>query len=236
MKITVIIPMYNESAIIEKTALSLSEYMNKTFESYEIIFSDDGSTDNSVQIVKDLGLPCVRVIEGVTNTGKGSAVRNAMLLADGDIRMFTDADLAYGTEVIGRAYDELKKNDQADVLIGSRNLDPEGYEGYTVGRRLISKLYIKILCVVGGLKLTDSQCGFKVFTADAANDIFSNCKVDGFAFDFEAILYATEQKKSIIEMPVKIINHRNSSVRPLGDAIHMLKDLKNIKKNIKSGR
>ena len=234
MKITVIIPMYNESTIIEKTALALSKYMNKTFESYEIIFFDDGSTDNSVQIVKALSLPCVRVIEGVTNKGKGSAVRNAMLLADGDLRVFTDADLAYGTEVIGRAYDEMQKNDQADVLIGSRNLDPEGYQGYTVSRRIMSKLYIKVLCIIGGLKLSDSQCGFKAFTADAANDIFSKCKVDGFAFDFEIILLANEQKRAIIEMPVKIINHRNSTVHPLGDAIHMLKDLRKIKKSIKS--
>lgn len=232
MKLTVVIPMYNESKIIEDSVKKLSAYMQANFESYEIIFSDDGSSDNSAQLVKNLNLPFTRVIGYGENKGKGCAVRHAMLEAEGEIRIFTDADLAYGTEAIGQAYKFMLENSNTDILIGSRNLSKDGYEGYTLKRKLMSKLYIKILCLVGGFKLSDSQCGFKAFRAKAAEDIFSQCHVDGFAFDFEAILHAEQLNCIISEIPVKIINHRDSSVRPLSDAIGMLKDLKRLKKEI----
>ncbi len=234
MKISVIIPMYNENKIIANTARVLSDYMSDNFEEYEIIFFDDGSRDSSRQTVAELDLPKVMSLGYETNRGKGCAVRHAMLSATGDIRIFTDADLAYGTEVIKRAVDVLSKQPKSDILIGSRNLDKDGYEGYTFIRRLMSKIYIRVLCMVGGFKLSDSQCGFKAFRSDAATDVFSECTVDGFAFDFEVILRALNKQKTIGEMPVKIINHRESTVRPLSDALKMLKDIRRIKRNIKT--
>ena len=236
MKISLIIPMYNESKIIETTAKTLSEYMGKNFDDYEILFSDDGSKDGSASLVEAMGLPNVRVVGYKDNKGKGSAVRHAMLAADGDIRIFTDADLAYGTDVIARAAELMCQSKDADVLIGSRNLGKDGYEGYTLTRKLMSKIYIKVLCFAGGFKLSDSQCGFKAFRADTAEQIFSRCKIDGFAFDFEAIMWATKLGKRIAEMPVKIINHRDSTVRPRSDAVAMLKDVRRIRKSVKENK
>ena len=231
MKISVIIPMYNESAIIADTARALSDYMQKSFDSYEIIFFDDGSADGSRGIVSALELPCVRALGYEQNRGKGSAVRHAMLSASGEVCIFTDADLAYGTDVIKQAC-ELLRTSGADMLIGSRNLGKDGYEGYTFLRRIASKTYRALLCFVGGFRLSDSQCGLKAFTADTAQQIFSECEVDGFAFDFEVILRATKRGKRIVEMPVKVLNHRDSSVHLLRDARRMLADLRRIKKNI----
>ena len=236
MKISLIIPMYNESKIIEATARSLSEYMGENFDDYEILFSNDGSKDSSARLVESLELPNVKVVGYKDNRGKGSAVRHAMLAADGDLRIFTDADLAYGMDVIARAVKLMQGNGDADVLIGSRNLGTDGYEGYTFTRKLMSKIYIKVLCHAGGFKLSDSQCGFKAFRADTAEQIFSRCKIDGFAFDFEAIMWATKLEKRIAEMPVKIINHRDSTVRPISDAIAMLKDVRRIRKSIKANK
>ncbi len=233
MKISLIIPMYNESKIIENTAMLLSDYMKASFDDYEIIFFDDGSQDNSRQLVKDLCLPRVRVLGYECNHGKGCAVRHAMLEADGDIRIFTDADLAYGTDVINAAANMLSKRTESDVLIGSRNIGKNGYQGYTFTRRIMSKAYIKILCIAGGFKLSDSQCGFKAFRGEAAEQIFSECTVDGFAFDFEVILRATDKGLGICELPVRVINHRESSVRPISDAFKMLGDIKRIKRDIK---
>ena len=104
MKISVCIPMYNESRIIENTARTLFKYMRDRFgeNEFEIIFSDDGSLDKGADIVRSLALPGVRVIGYDNNKGKGCAVRAAMLEAKGDIVMFTDADLAYGEQVIER--------------------------------------------------------------------------------------------------------------------------------------
>lgn len=232
--ITLVIPMYNESGIIEATAATLDKYMREHFESYEILFSDDGSLDGCGELVRKMALPSVRVTGYEQNRGKGSAVRHAVLEAEGEIIMFTDADLAYGTDVIKRAYDEMTANKDASFLIGSRNLLRDGYEGYTVIRKLMSKIYIRVLCLAGGFKLSDSQCGCKAFRRDAGREIFSRCKVDGFAFDFECILWAQKLGYKIVEMPVKIINHRASTVRPVKDAMKMLGDLCRIRKRIKN--
>ena len=230
--ITLIIPMYNESSIIADTAKTVSDYMQNNFTSYEIIFSDDGSRDDSANIVRNLCLPSVKVIGYEKNRGKGCAIRTAMLEARGDIVMFTDADLAYGTDVIKRVYEALSQSD-ANMLIGSRNLSKDGYEGYTFIRKVMSKIYIKVLCMVGGFKLSDSQCGCKAYKQEAAKRIFERCKVDGFAFDFESILWAQKFDYKIIELPVKIVNHRESTVNVIKDTFKMLGDLRKMKKRIK---
>ena len=236
MKISLVIPMYNESKIIEETARELSEYMSKNFDSYEILFSNDGSKDDCAQKCAALGLPNVRVVGYEVNRGKGCAVREGIMQADGDIIMFTDADLAYGTDVIKRYYDKFAELPDTDMLIGSRNISADGYEGYTFLRRVMSKIYIKVLCIVGGFRLTDSQCGCKAFRKETAKEIFSKCEVNGFAFDFEVILFATKLGKKITEMPVKIINHRESSINPIKDSVKMLRDLIKIKKRIKKAQ
>ena len=227
--------MYNEASIIEDTARTLSGYMQNTFAEgdYEVIFSDDGSTDSSAELVRALGLPGIRVVGYEKNRGKGSAVRNAVLSSLGDVVMFTDADLAYGTDVVKTMAEALEKDVEASLAIGSRNLTGDGYEGYTFIRKLASKAYIKVLSVVGGFKLTDSQCGCKAYRGDAAREIFAKCKVDGFAFDFETILRAQKASLKIIEVPVKIVNHRDSKINVLRDTFKMLKDLIKIKNDIK---
>lgn len=230
--------MYNESAVIENTARTLDEYMKKTFPEgeYEIIFSDDGSADGCGDIVRGLELPGVKVISYSPNRGKGFAVRTAFLEAKGDVIMFTDADLAYGTEVIGRVYDMMSANRSADVLIGSRNLTKDGYEAYTPIRKIASKMYIKLLCATGGFKLSDSQCGCKAFRYEAVQKIFPRCEVDRFAFDFEAILWANKFGMKIIEMPVKIINYGDTKVKIIRDTVRMLNDLRKMKKRIQKAK
>ena len=232
-EITLIIPMYNENAIIADTARTLHEYMSSHFESYEILFSDDGSKDGCGETVRTLGLDSVRVVGYPDNHGKGCAVRTAMLEAKGEVVMFTDADLAYGTEVIRRAYDMLMSSPEASMLIGSRNLSKDGYEGYTAIRKIMSKAYIKVLCIVGGFKLSDSQCGCKAFRAEATERIFSRCEVNSFAFDFEAILWSQRYGCKIVELPVKVINHRESKVHVFSDTFKMLGDLRKMKKRIR---
>ncbi|MBO5938965.1 MAG: glycosyltransferase [Clostridia bacterium] len=233
MQISVIIPMYNESRVIEATAKTLSAYMSDRFSSYEILFSDDGSTDGSGEIVRSLNLPCVRVVGDPQNHGKGFAVRNAMLAAEGELVMFTDADLAYGTEVIGRIYDfytEQSKN--VHLILGSRNLHKDGYEGYRPTRKLMSKIYLRALGLVGGFRLSDSQCGCKAFRRDAARDIFCRCEVNGYAFDFEAILWAELLGWKISEFPVKVLSHDDSKVHIFRDSFRMFRDLIKIRKRI----
>ena len=233
MRISLCVPMYNESSIIAKTARELHDYMSKNFfDDYEIIFSDDGSRDGSSDIVKNLNLPNVKVVGYEKNQGKGCAVRHGILASRGDIVIFTDADLAYGLDVIKEAV-EIMDEGEHSVVVASRAKHSEGYEGYTFIRKLASKTYIKVLNLFGGIKISDAQCGFKAFDGEKGRKIFSLCQTNNFAFDLEVILVAQKMKLKIYELPAKIINHRESKVNVIKDAFKMMKEISKIKKNIK---
>lgn len=236
MRVSVCIPMYNEKKVIADTALRLSAYMEEHFEDYEILFCNDGSTDGCDEIVRALKLPHVRVIGEAQNHGKGYAVRRAMLEATGEVRLFTDADLAYGTDVIKRFAEVFEANPVVMTVIGSRNLQKDGYEGYTRLRRVASKVYIRVLCLAGGFRLSDSQCGCKAFRAQAAEKIFSRCEVNGFAFDFEAILWAVKYGFLVEEIPVRVLTHGASKVRVVRDTFRMLRDLRKMRKRIRKAK
>ncbi len=232
MKISLCVPMYNESSIIEQTARTLYGYMSENFgDDFEIIFADDGSRDGSADIVKNLDLPNVLVVGYEKNQGKGCAVRHGVLASSGDIVIFTDADLAYGVEVIREAIEIMDRGEHS-VLVASRAKHKEGYEGYTIIRKIASKTYIKVLNLFGGIKISDAQCGFKAFVGEKGRRIFSLCKTNNFAFDLEVILIAQKMKLMIYELPAKIINHRESKVNLIKDAFKMMKEIAKIKKNI----
>lgn len=233
MRISIVVPMYNESAIIADTARALYKYMSENYGTdFEIIFANDGSRDNCAQIVEELNLPCVRVVGYDKNQGKGCAVRHGVLASSGEIVLFTDADLAYGLDVIKDGADVLE-NGKHDLLVASRAKHPEGYEGYTPIRKLASKTYLKVLNLFGGIKVSDAQCGFKGFNGDVGRRIFSYCETNNFAFDLEFILIAQKMELKIYELPAKIINHRESKVNLVKDATRMVKEIFKIKKRIK---
>ncbi|MBQ8496356.1 MAG: glycosyltransferase [Clostridia bacterium] len=234
MKVSLVIPMYNESSIIEEAVRTFSEYMKKTFKDFELIFVDDGSTDGCGDVVEAAHTEDarIRLCRYTPNRGKGYAVRTGVLAAEGDLILFTDCDNAYGEEAVGNLARTLVKTG-ADIVVGSRNLSKDGYEGYTFIRKLASKTYIKVISVAAGFKLSDSQCGIKGFRRDIAKKIFSNCEVDRFAFDLEVIMIATKLDAKIAEMPVKIINHRESTVHIVRDSVKMLRDVRRMKKRIK---
>jgi dolichyl-phosphate beta-glucosyltransferase len=158
-----------------------------------------------------------------------------MLAETGDVIVFTDCDNAYGTAVIEEIYKRFLLSD-ADIIVGSRNIGKDGYAGYTFIRRVASKTYIRLINAIAGFgkyRLSDSQCGFKGFRRDAAKKIFSLCEVDRFAFDLEAIMIGGKLGCKFAEMPVKIINHRDSKVNVLKDAVRMIGDVRKMKKRIK---
>lgn len=233
MKISVIIPMYNEELIVEDTVRTLDKALLRDFGAgeYEMIFVSDGSKDACAEKAEALKgeCPALRVISYTPNHGKGYAVRTGMMAAEGDFVLFTDCDLAYGTDVIAKFYESFEKGDR-DMYIGSRTLDKSGYEGYTFTRKLMSKIYIKYLNFVAGFRHSDSQCGIKGFSQKAAKAIFAECECDRFAFDLEALLYAGDLGFTVGEIAVKIINHRESTVRPIHDAIEMTREVSRIKK------
>ena len=236
MKISVCIPMYNEGDICVSCAEKLHGEMAGLSEKYgwdyEIIFCDDGSSDGCREKIERLATEKISVVGYGENRGKGSAVREAVKNTTGDIVVYTDCDLAYGTAVIEKAACELMRTG-ADMLLGSRNMGNDGYEGYSKRRKIASKIYIKVIAVFAGFRLTDSQCGFKAFKGESARKIFSLCTINGFSFDLEVIKIAQKLKMRLVEMPVKIVNHRESKVNIISDALRMLRDIRVIKKRVK---
>lgn len=242
MKLSVIIPMFNESAIVTDTAKTLSDYLENwasgSGNSYEILFSNDGSADDCGDKVRafavgtSLSHGAVSVVEADRNYGKGHAITIAMAEASGDFVIYTDCDLAYGVDVLGEA-SAMWEETGCDVIIGSRNLHEDGYEGYTFMRKFASKAYIKVLCLVAGFRLSDSQCGFKGFRRSVGQAVFAENKTWGWAFDIEILLRAMEKGAVIREMAVKIINHQESKIHLVKDSIRMMRDILKIRRRLK---
>ena len=237
-KLSVCIPMYNEEKIVADTASELTAFLDsKLGDDYEIIFSNDGSRDKCADIVGKISNQKIRLVGYPDNRGTGSAVREAVLKAEGDIVLYTDCDLAYGCDAIISMYDNIIGSD-ADIVIGSRNISDDGYEGYTPLRKFMSRTYIKVISIFAGFKYSDSQCGIKCFRKDSAKKIFSECQINGFAFDLEVLILANIFGLKVNEAPVKIINHRESEskVNPIKDTLRMLRDVAKIKRIHKNKR
>ena len=251
-RVSIIIPMYNESAIIEKTLSSLVSYLDGRFaQEYELLFVDDGSQDGTASVAAALVAEMAKmkaasaaaegrliVIGYRDNRGKGAAVREGMLRARGDVRIFTDCDLAYGTDLLGSFYDALaasaaKAPSAAAVAIGSRDIHEDGYRGYTPFRRFVSRTYRAILRAFFALPVSDSQCGIKGFTAPAAERIFSVAETNRYAFDFEIITLASRADIPIRELPVCVVNNRKGRIKLLRDSFRMLRDVLQTKRRMK---
>lgn len=242
MYLSIIIPMYNEAAGAAACVRTLAGAMETADlpGNYEILFSDDGSSDGCGDIVRETARELsltrgeIRVVRSEQNRGKGHAVRLGMQASAGDICVFTDCDLAYGTDVILRMAERMNAESGTDVLIGSRVLAEDGYAGYTFLRKLASKMYVRLLAFSAGFRYTDSQCGIKMFRGEAARKIFALCETDGWAFDFEVLLLAGKHGYSIAEHPVTVLNHRESKIRLIRDSLKMASDVRKIRKRLRT--
>ena len=230
MELSLVIPAYNEGAIIKDTVEAALTALSGKFDGFELIVVDDGSTDGTKEILSQLS-GSVTLISCAGNRGKGFAVKTGMLAARGDIVFFTDADLAYGLDIIETGA-KLLGETGADIVAGSRKLEKNGYAGYPAPRLIASKCFSLILRAVTGMKY-DTQCGVKGFKKRAADEIFNSCETDGFSFDFEAMAFAQRHGYRIVEMPVKILNHRDSRVSLARDGLRMLVEVAGIRRKMR---
>ena len=228
MEISILIPAYRESAILPDTVARVMQQL--AGEDFELIVCDDGSGDDTVSVVEGLGYPNVRCVTGA-HLGKGGSLARGVMAAKGELIFYTDADLAYGTAVIPQFLDALRGG--ADLAIGSRHLHERGYAGYPMHRRIFSKGYRAALRLIGGIRVSDAQCGCKAYTAAAAKQIYRDISEQGFAFEFETLLRAEKAGLSVTELPVCILENGVSHVRPLRDGFSMLKAAARIKRKYK---
>lgn len=222
---SVIIPAWNEELRIVPTLGEIATYFRHRRVRFEIILVDDGSTDRTVPVVEAVRdqLPELRVIEHPMNRGKGAAVRTGMLAAKGALRLFLDADGSTPIREVERLEAQLPLG--AQVVIGSRAMpDPDVTLMARWHRRLLGRLFNAAvnLIVVPGIR--DTQCGFKLFTAAAADALFPTLRMDGFSFDLELLFLARSRGLPIKEVAVDWQHRSGSKVCLLTDGPRMLLD------------
>ncbi len=234
MEVSLVIPAYNESAIVLDTIRAASAKLAELTEDYEVLIVDDGSTDGMAALVRGCGDPRVRLEGYAPNHGKGRAVRTGMLAARGEVVLCTDADLAYGVDVFAVILDRFRAGD-AGLVIGSRRLGGEGYKNYPPLRILMSKCFGLLSHMISGLPY-DTQCGIKGYRREAAERIFSRCTTDGFSFDFEVLMRADRLGLKVEQIPVSVVNFRESKVNVVKDSARMFRDVFRIRKQVRSGK
>ncbi len=234
MYLSVIVPAYNEEKRLPGTLKKINKYLSGQSYDSEIIVVSDGSKDRTVEVVNNLKsqIRNLKLINKKGNYGKGYAVRLGMLEAEGDYRIFTDADNSTSIDQIEKMWPEFKKG--YDIVIGSRDvkgaiLDPP----QPFLRKVILgngfRLLTQIIC--GTWEILDSQCGFKCFTKKAVENIFPECKINRFAFDPEMLVIAKKLDYKIKEVPVYWRNDLETKVK-FKSMIKMLFDLLKIRWNL----
>lgn len=237
--LSVIIPAYSEAGRIEETLKAVSYHLERQSYSYEIVVVLDGPKDNTAEIVKNLipKIPHLRMIDRKENKGKGYTVREGMLAAKGEIRLFTDADNSTDISYFEKMRPLFKQGyavvistrDPKDAASASQAV-PQPWHKRLMGN--LGNLYIQILAVPG---IWDTQNGFKAFTAEAAEKIFSIAKIDRWAFDVEALALARKFGYKIGIIPIHWINDPRSHVK-LSGYLKVLLDVMKIRWNLILGK
>ncbi len=233
IRLSVIIPAYNEERRIFKTLVEIDKYLSKQSYNYEIIVVSDGSKDRTGEMVKELmpKIKNLRLINNKENHGKGFVVRQGILEAKGDYRLFTDADNSTTIDQVEKMWPYLEQG--FDIIVGSREIEgavldpPQPWLRRKTGAAF--RLFTNIF--TGLWKIRDTQCGFKGFTRKAAEDILPRCKIDRFSFDAEMLVLAKKLGYKTKEVPITWKNDPESKVK-FKNMVKMGFDLVKIRLNL----
>ena len=226
--LSIVIPAYNEAPRIGCTLEQVLGFLSSRSYTWEVLVADDGSTDGTGRLVADLAAlhPNLRLIS-LCHRGKGWAVKNAMLAAQGQYRFLCDADLSVPIEQLERFVPP--QVDEVDIAIGSREMAGARRIGEPFRRHIMGRVYNTLVrwFVVPGL--ADTQCGFKCFRGEVVPQLFQHQTMDGFAFDVEVLYLANKAGMAMREIPVDWYFRERSKVRTFRDSWSMTLDLLRIR-------
>lgn len=216
--LSIVIPAYNEEARLPATLEAVLVYLRqRNFPFAEIVVVDDGSSDRTAELVEHerRNHACIRLLRNPGNRGKGFSVRHGMLEAKGEWILYTDADLSAPIGELDKLLDAATRAG-AQIAIGSRALDRSlvGVHQHLF-REMSGRLFNVVMRMITGLPFRDTQCGFKLYRADAARNIFARQRLDGFSFDVEDLVIAKVLSHRAIEVPVVWNNVEGTKVSAL---------------------
>jgi len=237
-QLSIVIPAYNEAKRISRTLETLRKYLEGTNWTAEVIVVNDGSSDETAAIVESYRdqWNALRLIENGRNRGKGFSVRNGALAAQGDVVLFTDADLSAPITEAPKLIDPIA-NEVCDVTFGSRAVDRSLIGVHQSPFREISgRIFNLFVQGLIGLPFKDTQCGFKAFRRGAAEPVFERQTIMGFGFDPEILYVANKRGLRLREIPVRWDHAEGTKVRFLKDSCRMFLDLLQIRWNDLCGK
>ena len=218
--VSIIIPVFNEENRVGRSLERIFAFCNTQPYSYEVIVADDGSTDGSVNLIRDrFAKQCqLRIVQLSVHRGKGGAVQRGMLHGSGDFLIFSDADLSVPIEVLPKFLLELQRG--FDVAIASRRAAGSVIEvNQDPFRKLMGNVFTSLSNFLLGLHHSDLTCGFKAFRRDAALEIFSRQRLDNWSFDSEILFLAKLKSLRVAEVAVTWRNDRATKVNLWRDVL-----------------
>jgi glycosyltransferase involved in cell wall biosynthesis len=236
--ISIIIPAFNEQGRLPDTLRRVEQYLQDTaWEFHETLVIDDGSTDGTVDAALRFANanPNIRVLRNPGNRGKGYSVRHGMLEAKGEWRLFSDADLSTPIEELEKLWGAVAEGDD-EIAIGSRALDRSLIGVHQPGfRESMGRVFNGVMRAATGLPISDTQCGFKLFRGDVAQEVFSRQRLERFGFDAEILYIAFRRGYTIAEIPVRW-NHVEGSKVSMLTGLHAFGELAEIRLNSMRGK
>ena len=222
--ISIVIPVFNEKQRLPATLKEIFDYLDATDWTWEVLVSDDGSCDGTPERV-GRDWPRCRLLRADRNRGKGAAVRRGMLAARGRYRLFSDADLSTPIQELEPMLKALQEGGY-DIVIGSRALPDSTLDvRQPWWREFSGRTFNLLVRPLSGLPYRDTQCGFKLFRAEAARSTFSRQRCEHWAFDVEILMLAKFFKFKVLERGIRWRNSKASKVRLFSDAPRMLCDV-----------
>lgn len=222
--LSIVIPAYNEAVRIIPTIGAIASHVSDLGFPWELIIADDGSKDDTVQLVEDLGFVNLRVLKAPQNGGKGSAVQRGMLAARGRYVLFSDADNSTPIEQVGKFLTALDEGGY-DVAVGSRAAEGAQEANKSLLRRVLSGGLRAIVRYGLRIKVSDTQCGFKMYTHDAAHRLHTAQTIMGFSFDLEILYLAFKVNYKVTEIGVEWIDAPGSKVDTRKEVQRFLRDI-----------
>ena len=232
MLYSIVIPAYNESSRLRPTLDEVLHYVELRQWEVEVLVVDDGSRDDTREIVREYGKAHSQIllVENPGNRGKGYSVRNGMLHARGDICLFTDADLSSPIIEAQKLFDAIAAG--ADIAIGSRWLRADlQTERQPLYRQLFGRIYNLVLRIFLNLNFVDTQCGFKAFRREAAQRIFPLQRIERWGFDPEILFLARRLSFRVQEIPVVWAHSEGTRLNPFRDGVRMFGEVLKIRWN-----